>query len=78
MTCLQLLVFGRRVDITRRGQTWYPGDEGIRRSARDLVVPGGLSAQEIPLYLADLCHEWARGTDDGVLVLSGEWRGTQS
>jgi len=55
-------VFGRQVLISRteNGWTaWYLGPEGKKRPAPDLVVPKSMPESEMPLYLGDLCHEWA-------------------
>ncbi len=55
-------VFGRHVAVEASDSGWvvyYPGDDGKRRRATDIVVPSNVSDSELPIYLADLCHEWA-------------------
>ena len=55
-------VFGRTVLVVASQGGWsafYVGVEGKRRPARDLVVPGDITEEEMEQYLGDLCHEWA-------------------
>ena len=55
-------LFGRHVAVEGSDSGWvvyYLGDEGKRRRATDIVVPPHVSDSELPIYLADLCHEWA-------------------
>lgn len=55
-------VFGRRVFVERAGGGWsvsYPGPDGKRRLADDIVIPPAVTEAELGRYLADLCHEWA-------------------
>lgn len=45
---------------TERGwSVYYPGAEGKRRHAEDIVIPACVDEAGLELYLADLCHEWA-------------------
>ena len=63
MLCVRLDVFGKLVEVQFRGRRWivfYIGEEGKKRPALDLVIPEDISETELPRYLADLCHEWAR------------------
>ena len=55
-------VFGRLVLVSRDAGRWtafYAGSEGKRRPATDIVIPADTAEQDLPRYLADLCHEWA-------------------
>jgi len=55
-------VFGRQVVVERREGAWavfYPGAEGKRRRADDLVIPASVREEDLARYLEDLCHEWA-------------------
>jgi len=55
-------VFGRQVQVVRAAGRWrayYPGQEGKRRPADDIVIPADTAESALERYLADLCHEWA-------------------
>lgn len=56
-------VFGMRLLADKHGGRWrifYPGADGKRRLATDLVVPDSVvTDDELTQYLADLCHERA-------------------
>ncbi|MDF2179548.1 hypothetical protein P2G88_14945 [Aliiglaciecola sp. CAU 1673] len=57
-----LNVFGREVEVVRRERAWkafYKGNEGKKRLAQDIFIPGELAENEIVGYVSDLCHEWA-------------------
>lgn len=72
-TDLEFDVFGQRVLIERTALAWlafYPGPEGKRRPAFDIVIPPDLPEDELESYLADLCHEWATPEDPEVRRLS--------
>jgi hypothetical protein len=59
---IELDVFGRRLQVVRAGRSWsvfYPGSDGKRRPASDIVVPDSVEEADLIDYLADLCHEWA-------------------
>lgn len=59
---LEFDVYGRRVLVERADAGWivlYPGTEGKRQAARDIVIPPDTPESELARYLADLCHEWA-------------------
>lgn len=71
---MRFSVFGREVIVERRDdgwQAWYPGADGKRRPARDLVIPAALDAAEVQVYLSDLCHEWASPGNADVVRLDG-------
>ena len=60
---MRLDVYGKLVEVELREGRWfafYVGGEGKKRPAHDLVIPADIVATELPRYLADLCHEWAR------------------
>jgi len=62
MKLLRFDVFGRRVVVERSTRGWevfYPGADGKRRRATDIVIPSDLPESGVERYLADLCHEWA-------------------
>ena len=62
MATLKFDVFGRPVIVMRIDGGWkafYPGAEGKRRLAADIVIPPHVADDELCQYLADLCHEWA-------------------
>ncbi len=55
-------VFGHQVLVAQTENGWkayYVGEEGKRRPATDVVIPGDISETALEQYLADLCHEWA-------------------
>lgn len=59
---MRFSVFGRELLVRRERERWvcyYPGNEGKRRLARDLLIPDDATAAEVAGHLADLCHEWA-------------------
>ncbi len=62
MTSLKFDVYGRLLQVVKSEsgwQTFYPGNDGKRRPARDIIIPDDLDESEIEQYLDDLCHEWA-------------------
>lgn len=62
MELMQFKVFGRPVLVERRAGAWlamYPGPDGKRRPAEDIVIPPEVADAELEKYLTDLCHEWA-------------------
>ncbi len=55
-------VFGQRLLVERTRTGWivlYPGPEGKRQVARDIIIPPDTPESQLERYLADLCHEWA-------------------
>ena len=73
MNPLKFDVFGRTVLVERGADGWqafYPGVEGKRRHATDIVIPPQIEAHDIERYLADLCHEWATSRHQTVRRLS--------
>ncbi len=59
---MKLDVFGKPVEIIRDGNRWlvfYPGNEGKKRRADDIILPPDLKEENLIEYIADLCHEWA-------------------
>lgn len=62
METLKFDVFGRHVLVMRVDGGWkafYPGAEGKRRLATDIVIPSDVADEDLGRYLADLCHESA-------------------
>jgi hypothetical protein len=63
-------VFGIRLLAEYRSGRWtifYPGTDGKRRLATDLVVPEFVVTEDdLAQYLADLCHERATPTNSEV------------
>ena len=69
MTTLKFDVFGRQVLVIGAGDEWkafYSGTEGKRRPAENIVIPSNISEEQLPQYLADLCHEWATSSNPEV------------
>lgn len=65
-------VFGRLVQVERHKGIWrayYLGNEGKKRRADDIVIPGNLRQDELSDYIADLCHEWATPNNSQVTVI---------
>jgi hypothetical protein len=59
---MKLNVFGRVIEVVRHGSQWrvfYPGNEGKKRPATDIILPDDLGEENLLEYIADLCHEWA-------------------
>ncbi len=70
---MKLNVFGRHVQVLRCNNDWkayYLGNEGKRRLAEDIVIPSEIKKDELPNYLADLCHEWASQNRETVTIIS--------
>jgi hypothetical protein len=69
MKTIKFDVFGRDVLIVGSDSGWkafYPGSEGKRRPARDIVIPPGVKESKLAEYLDDLCHEWANDRNSSV------------
>ena len=69
---LRLCAFGRPLELVATGNGWkayYPGADGKRRRAYDIVVPPGITEQEVARYVADICHEWASETHPDVIIV---------
>lgn len=59
---IELSVFGKHLLAVRRQDRWalfHLGANGARHRLRDRCVPASVSEQELPMYLADLCDDWA-------------------
>jgi len=55
-------VYGKWVTVEKTDSGWavfYPGAEGKRRPAEDIIIPSFVSENQLERYLSDLCHEWA-------------------
>ena len=62
----------RVLEVHRDGGQWkafYPGSDGTRRPARDIVIPPEVEERDLPGYIADLCHEWATLENNEVRIL---------
>jgi hypothetical protein len=62
MGSINISVFGRLITVEKTHDGWavfYPGADGKRRPAEDIVVPDFVADSELEDYLSDLCHEWA-------------------
>ena len=62
MNSIKMSVYGRVVTVETTDGGWavfYPGADGKRRPAEDLVIPDFVGESELENYLSDLCHEWA-------------------
>lgn len=69
MKTIKFDVFGRDVLVVKGNGGWkafYPGAEGKRRPARDIVIPPGIEESNLAEYLDDLCHEWANDRNNSV------------
>lgn len=71
-------VFGRELLVSRRGDSWeacYVGAEGKKRLASDITIPGATRCEDIPRYIADLCHEWATPIHREVKIIRSSTNG---
>lgn len=62
MNTIKFNVFGRLVTVEKADSGWavyYPGADGKRRPAQDIIIPAFVSADGLEKYLSDICHEWA-------------------
>ena len=66
----EIEVFGVRLIAEQAGGRWtlfYPGADGKRRPAHDVVVPAFVVTEDdLAAYLADLWHEAATPTNQDV------------
>ena len=54
-------VYGKLVTVEKTDSGWavfYPGADGKRRPAEDIIIPAFVSEAGLENYLSDLCHEW--------------------
>lgn len=69
---MRLDVFGKIIEVSRDGKKWqvfYIGEEGKKRLAEDISIPGEIQEDAVPLYLADILHEMARPGKEDVKVI---------
>ena len=69
---MKLSVFGVDVEVVRRNGEWlafYPGSEGKKRHAEDILIPAEISEEELLQYIGDLCHEWATPEQSEVVLI---------
>lgn len=55
-------IYGRfQVDVRRENELWvvYRVEPGKRVSLNDIVIPSGIAADEVAIYLDDIFHEFA-------------------
>ena len=72
MKTLKFDLFGRELHVCRSEGGWrafYPGSEGKRRLARDIIIPRDMDESDLAQYLDDLCHEWATESHNSVTRL---------
>ena len=73
-----LNVFGRQLEIVLAEGKWlafYPGNDGTRRKAQDIVIPDEITKAYVVEYVADLCHEWATPDNPDVKVVENSDNG---
>ena len=73
---MKLDIFGKKeMEISRRDGEWlafYCGNEGKKRKAQEVTIPGSLSEQEVIEYIDDIFHELATLEKSSVKVISSE------
>ena len=69
---MKLEICGRRIEVVRVDGGWaayHSGNDGKRRPARDLNIPGELGEHEVEQFLSDLLHGYAvPGADSATMV----------
>jgi len=69
---MKISVFGKEVEVLRNNNEWqvfYPGNEGKKRLASDIVIPASTKEHEVVLYLADIYHEFATSKNPEVKII---------
>ena len=69
MKLIKFNVYGKLVTVEKTESGWavfYPGADGKRRPAEDIVIPSFVGENDLERYLSDLCHEWATGDHPAV------------
>jgi len=69
---VKLNAFGRVLVVLRENGEWRvleQGNEGKRRTARDIVIPAAVAEDEVVDYLSDLLHEYATERHPAVEVI---------
>ena len=59
---MKIDLFGREIEVRRLCDEWrvyYPGNDGVKRPASDVVIPSGVAEEALLEYLADIYHEYA-------------------
>ncbi len=62
MKTIKFDIYGTSVTVEKTDSGWaafYPGAEGKRRPAEDIIITAFIEENELERYLSDLCHEWA-------------------
>ena len=61
MNSIKIKVYGTLVIVEKTDSGWdvfYPGTDGKKRFAENIVIPDFVDESELENYLSDLCHEW--------------------
>ncbi|MDX1735254.1 MAG: hypothetical protein R3228_12850 [Halioglobus sp.] len=69
---MRLKVYGRVLEVARRGDAWCVydfGNEGKKRPAADVRIPPGIELEQVAQYLGDLLHEYATARHADVRVI---------
>lgn len=69
---MRIDLYGCEIEVFRRESGWdvfYPGADGKRRIAKDIVIPAWIDEEELAGYLNDLFHEHATPEHPTVRVL---------
>lgn len=64
--------YGRKIEVVRNGESWavfYLGNEGKKRTAHDIFIPGDIKENELKQYLEDVLHEWATQANAHILEI---------
>ena len=59
---MKVNAYGRELTIVRENKSWRVfdlGNEGKRRPAGDIRIPGEIEPGDVVQYLGDLLHEYA-------------------
>lgn len=71
---MKLDIFGKQeMEVVRRNGerlAFYCGNEGKKRKAQGVIIPGSLSECEVVEYIDDLFHEWATPEKSSVKMIS--------
>ncbi|MBD3662096.1 MAG: hypothetical protein HUJ11_08065 [Arenibacter algicola] len=65
-------LFGKEIEVLRRDDNWvvfYCGNEGKKRLASDISIPGDIKESELTRYLADIYHEYSTNQNPEVRII---------
>jgi hypothetical protein len=69
---MKLDLYGVKVlEAIKRDGRWllfYPGNDGKKRRATDITIPGHIKEEDVVSYLEDLLHEWASHSHPCIVV----------